>query len=98
MPASRFAKASTENYMTKFLGPIIRWARPPYVSMSACGNESCGREVFVPQSYALGQEAQVDWFEAAARLEQLDMTAWARPVLLRAAEERVKAKQKQAAS
>ena len=28
-----------------------------------------GREVFVPQSYALGQEAQVDWFEAAARLD-----------------------------
>jgi transposase len=27
-----------------------------------------GREVFVPQSYALGQEAQVDWFEAAAKL------------------------------
>ena len=27
-----------------------------------------GREVFVPQSYALGQEGQVDWFEAAARL------------------------------
>jgi transposase len=28
-----------------------------------------GREVFVPQSYALGQEGQVDWFEAAARLD-----------------------------
>src|SRR5215467_7583933 len=28
-----------------------------------------GREVFVPQSYSLGQEGQVDWFEAAARLE-----------------------------
>jgi transposase len=27
-----------------------------------------GREVFVPQSYALGQEAQVDWFEATAKL------------------------------
>lgn len=27
-----------------------------------------GREVFVPQSYELGQEGQVDWFEAAARL------------------------------
>ena len=27
-----------------------------------------GREVFVPQSYVLGQEAQVDWFEAAAKL------------------------------
>src|SRR6266480_204064 len=27
-----------------------------------------GREVFVPQSYALGQEAQVDWFEASAKL------------------------------
>jgi transposase len=27
-----------------------------------------GREVFVPQSYGLGQEAQVDWFEAAAKL------------------------------
>jgi transposase len=26
------------------------------------------REVFVPQSYVLGQEAQVDWFEAAAKL------------------------------
>ncbi len=27
-----------------------------------------GREVFVPQSYGWGQEAQVDWFEAAAKL------------------------------
>ena len=27
-----------------------------------------GREIFVPQSYELGQEAQVDWFEAVARL------------------------------
>jgi transposase len=26
------------------------------------------REVFVPQSYGLGQEAQVDWFEASAKL------------------------------
>jgi len=26
------------------------------------------REVFVPQSYALGQEAQVDWFEAQVKL------------------------------
>src|SRR5450631_2355696 len=27
-----------------------------------------GREVFVPQSYTLGHEAQVDWFEASAKL------------------------------
>lgn len=27
-----------------------------------------GREVFVPQSYEQGQEGQVDWFEATARL------------------------------
>lgn len=27
-----------------------------------------GREVFIPQSYELGQEGQVDWFEASARL------------------------------
>jgi transposase len=27
-----------------------------------------GREVFVPQSYQWGQEAQVDWFEATAKL------------------------------
>jgi len=27
-----------------------------------------GRDVFVPQSYAFGQEAQVDWFEASAKL------------------------------
>jgi transposase len=27
-----------------------------------------GAEVFVPQSYSWGQEAQVDWFEAAAKL------------------------------
>jgi len=27
-----------------------------------------GREIFVPQSYHLGQEAQVDWFEATAKL------------------------------
>jgi transposase len=26
------------------------------------------REVFVPQSYAAGQEAQVDWFEAQVKL------------------------------
>ena len=28
-----------------------------------------GREVFVPQSYNWGQEAQVDWFEATVRLD-----------------------------
>src|SRR6266542_2568735 len=28
-----------------------------------------GREVFVPQSYDWGQEAQVDWFEAVAKLD-----------------------------
>ena len=28
-----------------------------------------GREVFVPQSYELGQEAQVDWFEAVVKLD-----------------------------
>lgn len=28
-----------------------------------------GREVFVPQSYEWGQEAQVDWFEAVVKLE-----------------------------
>src|ERR1700751_3114634 len=28
-----------------------------------------GREIFVPQSYSLGQEGQVDWFEAAVRLD-----------------------------
>lgn len=27
-----------------------------------------GREVFVPQSYELGQEGQVDWFQASVRL------------------------------
>jgi transposase len=27
------------------------------------------REVFVPQTYGLGQEGQVDWFEATARLD-----------------------------
>lgn len=27
-----------------------------------------GREVFVPQSYAAGQEAQIDWFEATVKL------------------------------
>lgn len=27
------------------------------------------REIFVPQSYSLGQEGQVDWFEAAVRLD-----------------------------
>ena len=27
-----------------------------------------GREVFVPQSYGFGEEAQVDWFEASAKL------------------------------
>ena len=37
-----------------------------------CGNGSRNwaerREVFVPQSYDWGQEAQVDWFEAVAKL------------------------------
>jgi transposase len=28
-----------------------------------------GRETFIPQSYAWGQEAQVDWYEAAADIE-----------------------------
>jgi hypothetical protein len=28
-----------------------------------------GRVAFVPQSYDWGQEAQVDWFEAVAKLE-----------------------------
>jgi transposase len=28
-----------------------------------------GREVFVPQSYSRGQEGQVDWFEAGAKLD-----------------------------
>lgn len=28
-----------------------------------------GREVFVPQSYQAGQEGQVDWFEATAKLD-----------------------------
>ena len=28
-----------------------------------------GRQVFVPQSYAWGQEGQVDWFEAVAKLD-----------------------------
>ena len=28
-----------------------------------------GREIFVPQSYGLGQEGQVDWFEAVTRLD-----------------------------
>lgn len=28
-----------------------------------------GREVFVPQSYGWGQEGQVDWFEAVAKLD-----------------------------
>ena len=28
-----------------------------------------GRMAFVPQSYDWGQEAQVDWFEAVAKLE-----------------------------
>jgi hypothetical protein len=27
-----------------------------------------GREVFVPQSYNWGQEAQIDWFKAVAKL------------------------------
>jgi transposase len=29
---------------------------------------ACGRESYVPQSYERGQEAQVDWFEAVAKL------------------------------
>jgi hypothetical protein len=28
-----------------------------------------GREVFIPQSYEQGQEGQVDWFEAVAKLD-----------------------------
>jgi uncharacterized protein (DUF1778 family) len=37
--------------------------------------------------------------ERAAKLDQMDMTAWVRPVLLQAAEERIaRAKRKQASS
>ena len=39
-----------------------------YVAMRKRELGLSGREVFVPQSYGLGQEAQVDWFEASAKL------------------------------
>jgi hypothetical protein len=40
-----------------------------YVRLRRQELELRGREIFVPQSYAWGQEAQVDWYEAQARLD-----------------------------
>jgi len=45
-------------------GPTVR----RYVAMRKREVGLKGAEVFVPQSYTWGQEAQVDWFEAAAKL------------------------------
>ncbi|MGH9603799.1 MAG: IS21 family transposase, partial [Terriglobales bacterium] len=39
-----------------------------YVSLRRLELGLDGRQVFVPQSYGWGQEAQVDWYEAVARL------------------------------
>ena len=51
--------------------PSTRSPRPQCGNTCGDGNWSWagGREVFVPQSYEWGQEAQVDWFEAVAKLD-----------------------------
>ena len=51
-PEPAIAEATVRRY-------VQRWKQT-----SGCG----GRESYVPQSYQPGQEAQVDWFEAVAKL------------------------------
>lgn len=51
-PEATVAEATVRRYLQ-------RWKES-----NACG----GRESYVPQSYEPGQEAQVDWFEAVAKL------------------------------
>lgn len=48
--------------------PICEASVRRYVSQRKRELGLTGREVFVPQSYGWGQEAQVDWFEATAKL------------------------------
>jgi transposase len=48
--------------------PICEPSVRRYVSQRKRELGLTGREVFVPQSYSWGQEAQVDWFEATAKL------------------------------
>jgi transposase len=48
--------------------PICEPSVRRYVSQRKRELGLTGREVFVPQSYGWGQEAQVDWFEATAKL------------------------------
>ena len=51
--------------------PTTRSPRRPAPIRTAAeaGTRAGVREVFVPQSYDWGQEAQVDWFEAAVKLD-----------------------------
>ena len=49
--------------------PVCEASVREYVRLRKQAMGINGREVYVPQSYALGQEGQVDWFEAAARLD-----------------------------
>jgi len=51
--------------------PVCEASVREYVRLRKQAMGINGREVYVPQSYALGQEGQVDWFEAAARLDVL---------------------------
>ena len=46
------------------------------------------RETFVPQSYAWGSEAQADWYEADAELDNVKMTEVDFKLLRKAAEKR----------
>jgi transposase len=48
--------------------PIAEATVRRYVALRKRELGLSGREVFVPQSYSWGQEAQVDWFEAVAKL------------------------------
>lgn len=49
--------------------PIAEATVRRYVQRWKEANASEGRETYVPQSYEPGQEAQVDWFEAVAKLD-----------------------------
>lgn len=49
--------------------PVAEATVRRYVQRWKEANASGGRETYVPQSYEPGQEAQVDWFEAVAKLD-----------------------------
>jgi len=63
--AHRIFSRLREEYPEHSIGePTVR----RYVALRKRELGLSGREVFVPQTYAPGQEGQVDWFEATAKL------------------------------